>query len=139
MIKITLDTNVYLSALFWKSAPHEIFLKILKGEVANCVSSEILEEVETTLLSKFHAPKERVSSFIESIVFSGEVVRPNITVNTVTDDPTDNKIIECAIEGNADFIVTGDQHLLKLYRWEGINIVTPRIFLDKMLESQTTS
>jgi len=60
------------------------------------------------------------------------LVEPKEKFNTIKDDPSDNKIIECAKEGKSDFIITNDNHLLKLKEFEGIRIVTPKEFLKQL-------
>ncbi len=77
MIKVTLDTNVYISALFWKGAPHVIFENMLNGEIMNSVSPNILQEIEQTLLGKFEAPHDKIADFLESIVYGSNVVYPS--------------------------------------------------------------
>ena len=59
-----------------------------------------------------------------------EIIRPDLVLNVVEDDPDDDRVLECAVKGDADYIVTGDRHLLKLGVYEGISIVTVRQFLD---------
>ena len=59
-----------------------------------------------------------------------EIVKPDISLHVITEDPDDNRVLECAAKGNADYIVTGDRHLLKLGSYEAIPIVTVRQFLD---------
>ena len=63
---------------------------------------------------------------------AAELVRPGITLDIVTDDPDDNRILECAAEGRADYIVSGDRHLLRLKCYEGIPIVNVREFLTTL-------
>lgn len=59
----------------------------------------------------------------------GEIVVPNLTLNVITQDPPDNRILECAVAGNADLIVSGNRHFLDLRTYEGIGMVRPRDFL----------
>jgi len=61
-----------------------------------------------------------------------EIVRPAISLHVIEDDPDDDRVLECAIQGRADFIVTGDRHLLKLNTYKGIPILTVRQFLEQM-------
>jgi putative PIN family toxin of toxin-antitoxin system len=60
----------------------------------------------------------------------GEQVRPSITINAVPADPDDNRILECAVEAQAQVIVSGDHHLLTLQKYKSIQILTPRQFLE---------
>ena len=64
----------------------------------------------------------------------GELVVPQITVHAVRDDPDDDRILECALASDADFVVSGDRHLLALRRYKSISIVSPREFAGLRLE-----
>ncbi len=129
MIRVVLDTNVFISALFWKGAPYQIFRKILEGAILNFVSPQILKELKERLLYKFKLPPEKVKEYLEAIVFNSKITYPKKKLNVVKKDPSDNKIIECALEAKASFIISGDKHLLEIKRYKGIKIVTPREFL----------
>ncbi|MCD6284271.1 putative toxin-antitoxin system toxin component, PIN family [bacterium] len=129
MIRVVLDTNVFISALFWKGAPYQIFRKILEGAVLNFVSPQILKELKERLLYKFKLPPEKVKEYLETIVFNSKITYPKKKLNIVKKDPSDSKIIECALEAKASFIISGDKHLLEIKRYKGIKIVTPREFL----------
>ena len=132
MIKVVLDTNVFISALFWKGAPYQIFKRILEGAILNFVSPQILEELKERLLDKFKLPPEKVKEFLEIIVFSSQIVYPKKKLNIVKKDPEDNKILECALEAKASFIISGDKHLLEIKEYKGIKIVTPREFISRI-------
>lgn len=130
MIKAVLDTNVFISALFWKGAPYQIFKKILMGRILNFTSPQILEELKERLLYKFRLPPEKMKEFLEIIIFNSKIVYPKKKLKIVKKDPSDNKIIECALEAKASFIISGDKHLLKVKEYKGIKIISPKKFLD---------
>ncbi len=71
---------------------------------------------------------------VERITAIAAFVEPKEKLHVVIDDPTDDKFIECAKEGNADYIVSNDQHLLKIKEFEGIKIITPEEFLKKQIQ-----
>jgi len=129
MIRVVLDTNVFISALFWKGAPYQIFQKILKGAILNFVSPQILKELKERLLYKFKLPPEKVKEYLGIIVFNSKIIYPKKELNIVEKDPSDNKIIGCALEAKASFIISGDKHLLEIKRYKGIKIVAPKEFL----------
>jgi len=129
MIKIVLDTNVFISALFWRGTPYQIFKRILEGAFLNFTSPQILEELKRRLLDKFKLPPEKVKEFLEIIVFNSQIVSPKKKLNIVKKDPSDNKIIECALEAKASFIISEDEHLLEIKESQGIKIISPKEFL----------
>ena len=132
MIKVVLDTNVFISALFWKGALYQIFKRILEGAVLNFVSLQILAEIKERLLDKFKLPPEKVKEFLEIIVFNSQLVYPKKKLNIVKKDPKDNKILECALEAKASFVISGDGHLLEIKKYKGIKIISPKEFLSKI-------
>jgi len=129
MIKVVLDTNVFISALFWKGAPYQIFKRILEGAILNFISPKILEELKSRLLEKFKLPPEKVKEFLEIIVFNSQIVYPKKKLSVVKKDPEDNKILECALEAKASFVISGDKHLLEIKEYKGIKIISPKEFL----------
>lgn len=128
MIEAVIDTNVFISGLFWEGKPKAIVKLALSRKIVGVTSPAILEELEEKLLKKFNYPKEQVNQFIQAIVKEFSVVEPKIKV-FVVQDQKDNKIIEAAIESNAHYIVTGDTDLLKLKEYEKTKIVTPSEFM----------
>lgn len=130
MIKAVIDTNVFLSAIFWGGKPKEVIRLIISKRIIGVTSPAILEEIENKLIQKFNYPTAQTNAYLELIIENFQVVNPNLKVDAV-EDPKDNKIIEAAIEAGADCIITGDKHLLKINGYEGIEIVTPNEFLRK--------
>ena len=70
------------------------------------------------------------SKIIDKVVNNSIIVKPTEKLNIVKDDPDDNKIIECAVEGSADYIISQDNHLLNLKEYKGIKIIKPEEFLS---------
>ena len=130
MTKVVLDINIFILALFWKGVPNQLLKRTLKGEISNFTSSQILEELKEKLSDKFKLPFEKVKEFLEIIIFTSQIIYPKKKLNVVKKDPSDNKIIECAIEAKASFIISGDKHLLELKRYSGIKIVSSKEFLS---------
>ena len=99
------------------------------GLVELYVSKQVQSEVERVLAVKFRWPTQRVlnaANYLWSLTHS---IEPQTILNDCV-DPDDNRVLECAVESHADWIVTGDQHLLALHPYREITIVTPRQFLD---------
>ncbi|MBI4159895.1 putative toxin-antitoxin system toxin component, PIN family [Candidatus Wolfebacteria bacterium] len=130
MIRAVLDTNVFISSLFWRGVPYQIVQKGLGGSFLIVTSLEILEEIGETLRRKFRFPAEDTRAFLGIITVNSHLAEPQDKVEVVRADPPDNKIIECAVAGRAHFIVSGDRHLLDLRKHGGAKIVTAREFLS---------
>lgn len=126
-MRIVLDTNVYISAAITSGLSQDILeLAGTTNLITLLTSEEILEELKEKLLSKFDRSENIVSLFIERIRKIAEVVEVSETVEIIKRDPNDNKILECALSGKANLIVTSDQDLIKLKTFRGIGIVHPR-------------
>ncbi len=139
-VTVILDTNVWLSGIFWQGNAGGIIKLGEGGRIRIFVSREILQEIAKTLemgREKFQRFVEDYNSAIEGLVEYvlkiTEVIKPTVKLNIVTEDPSDNKILECAVAAKADYIISGDRHLLNLKSFEGIGIITPKIFLDKVI------
>ncbi len=129
MIRAVLDTNVIISSVFWEGNPHKVIRRGLLGEYQLLTSAEILDEVVDKLRNKFHFPEENIQELIDILITNGHVVEPGSKFDVVR-DKKDNKIVECAFDGKANYIVTGDPDLLELKEFRGIRIVTAREFLE---------
>ena len=125
-LRIVFDTNVYISAaLFGRRA--EIVMKLASAGQVHLITSEvILAELSRKLLGKLAWSDDQTQLFAEMIRDLAEIVDPDITLDVVPDDEDDNRIVECAVVGQADLIVTFDKDLLRLKAYETIGIITPR-------------
>ena len=95
------------------------------------VSRDILNELEDVLYGKkFRYPPEIARSIVRELEAICEIVTPTRNIAVVKADPYDNMILECAVEGKVDYVVSGDNHLLKLERFEDIPILSPAQFLE---------
>jgi putative PIN family toxin of toxin-antitoxin system len=130
MNRVVLDTNVYISALMFGGLPGSLLALAFVQAFTLIISSPLLEELDEKLRGKFGVSVEDaafVPSRLESVA---QVVEPRGTLRVIPEDPDDNRVLECAVEGKADYIVSGDQHLLNLGKYQGISIVTVRKFMD---------
>jgi uncharacterized protein len=132
MARIVLDTNTLISALGWKEGTaRRAFEQCLHDENTLLGSPALLSELEDVL----RRPKFSFLTDEEKLEFLGllhgvsEIVEPKRTIHAIKDDPMDNKVLECAVEGKADLIISGDSHLLKLGQFEGIKIMNASAFL----------
>jgi putative PIN family toxin of toxin-antitoxin system len=132
MLKVVLDTNVLISAILFGGKPRRVLEKAIRGEMRLCLSEPILEELSGVLRrSKFDYSLERVQTILTELTSIADFVNPSQTIRLVLEDPDDNRILECAVEGKASYIITGDFHLLKLSRYRDIEIVNAFTFLEK--------
>jgi uncharacterized protein len=135
MIKVVLDTNVIVSALNFAGKPAEVFDLAIAGEVANIISDHIITEVKNILMRKFSwEPAEAEDAGTLLRLFS-KGVNPKRRLKIISHEP-DNRILECAVAGKADFIISGDRHLTDLEDFQGIKIVTPARFLNLIEEGR---
>ncbi len=128
MVRAVLDTNIIISSIFWKGNPFEVTRRGIVGEFQLVTSREILGEVGNKLRNKFDFPQENTLKLIDLLAAHSQIVEPSIKCDVVR-DKSDNKIIECALEGKANFIITGDLDLLEIKQFRGIKIVTAKEFL----------
>lgn len=132
MHKVVLDTNVLISAIAFKGKPREVFNKVLKGQMQLAISEDILNEMEGVLSGKkFRYPKGIIRSILNALEDLAEFVIPQKEVKRIKKDPNDNRILECAVEAEADFIISGDNHLLELKQYKNIRIITPSDYLKE--------
>ena len=141
MIKVVFDSNILVSATFWTGDSFTVLNQADKGVIKNFLSKEIEEEYRRVITSEEIIEKQErlrlnMQEIVERVIITSMIVIPKRKITAVKDDPDDDKIIECAVEGKVDYIITQDNHLLKLKDFEGIRIVTPKEFLD-ILKKQT--
>lgn len=136
MIRITVDTNILISATFWHGSSEKIIDQAENKDVTLVLSEQILEEYSKVLEYKEIKDKIKdkdleIKKTMLKIRAISEIIDINSKINLVKEDPDDNKIIECAIDGNVNYLITNDAHLLKLKEYKGIKIITPEEFLNK--------
>lgn len=129
--KVVLDTNVLVSALGWKGNTGKILDWIIEGKLVLVTSPSIIDEFKEVIFEqkfKFIPAQEKIN-FISLLTEISLIVESKNKLNLITDDPSDNKILEAAIAGNADFIISGDKHLIGLKKLSSIKILSPSSFL----------
>ena len=124
------DTNVYISALNFGGTPEEVLALGRAGAVQLFISPSILKEIEGVLIRKFHWSARATREAIAAIQEFAQLVRPKETIRLITEDESDNRILECALEATADCVITGDQHLRRLRAFRGIPITSPGEFME---------
>ncbi|MCW4044792.1 MAG: putative toxin-antitoxin system toxin component, PIN family [Candidatus Bathyarchaeota archaeon] len=125
MPRAVLDTNVIVSALISEGKPRTLFRKGINGQFAMLTSEPLLKELARVLgRPKFRTSPSEIRRVTQALLNSTELVEIKSRLRVVTEDPKDDVVIETAMDGHADFIVTGDRHLLKLESFREIKIVT---------------
>lgn len=133
MLRVVLDTNVLISAILFGGKPRQVLEKAISREIQLCISESILEELQGVLLRpKFDYTPEAVQIILTEIISISDFVNPLKTLRVVSEDAEDNRILECAVEAEANFLITGDIHLLRLRRYRGVKILSPGAFLEEL-------
>jgi putative PIN family toxin of toxin-antitoxin system len=131
-VKAVFDTNIFISALVIPGSRAATVLEsVIEGRVRLHISKAIIHEVLDVLARKFGRDAEELSRAAVFLSELGEMVSPRTTVRVLKDDP-DNRILECAMAGRADVIVTGDQPMLSLGEHEGVSVISLRAFLQSL-------
>ena len=134
-MKAVLDTNVWLSGIFWNGEASKIIEKAENENFQIFISEDILSEIINILSkeSKFKNYilnlKLSIEDLLRTILSISTLVEPKIKLDVVKSDPKDNIILETALEGKTEYIVTYDNHLLNMIEFRNIKIITPGEFL----------
>lgn len=129
--KVVIDTNIFISAFGWGGKPLKIIGLLEKGVIRNCISSEILAELSRSVsYPKLEFPQEIQTNILEFVLAYSDIYAYKKYLK-VTNDPGDNKFIECALSANAKFVITGDKSLLSVKKYKDIEIITPEDFIKE--------
>jgi putative PIN family toxin of toxin-antitoxin system len=142
MMRAVLDANVFVSAVLSPNGIPAALLTAWRAEQFDLlISAAILNEISRVLrypsIAKRHQwTAAKLQVFLEDLVSLAMMTPGKLTLNVITEDPADNRYLECAVEGDVDSIVSGDRHLLDLREYQGIPILTPRVFHDILRAQQ---
>ncbi|MEM0161948.1 MAG: putative toxin-antitoxin system toxin component, PIN family [Thermoproteota archaeon] len=138
MRKAVFDTNVLVSAVIQVGKPRLLVDYVLDGKIDLILSKEIVEEFQRVIArEKFKLDKSKQNELTSFILNLGRIVRVRSKLKVVKEDPDDDIVINTAINGKADYIVSGDKHLLALKEFRGIEIIGVDEML-KLLRKQPT-
>jgi putative PIN family toxin of toxin-antitoxin system len=135
MIRTVLDANVFVSALLSpRGFPSRILAAWRAERFHLVISPAILEEIGRVfqypkIALRHRWPEAKIRLFLEDLAHLAILTPGEHRLNVIAEDPSDNRYLECAVEGDAGYIVSGDQHLLRLATYQRIKILTPREFL----------
>ncbi len=125
MFRVVLDTNVLVSAIISDGKSRELLKKGIAKQYSLVLSDLIIKElIDVMRRPKFDISEDELQRTILALIRTAEVVNVKTKIKAVKEDPKDDMIIETAIDGCADVIVTGDNHLLALTTFKGIKIIT---------------
>ena len=128
-MKVVLDTNVFVSGIFWTGSSNKVILSWKEGKFILVTSLEIVSEIIKVLKDfKIKLSDDMVREWADLIIRNSIIVQNKEKINIVKDDPKDNMFIESAVAGNVDYLVSQDKHLLKLKEFRKIKIITPEEF-----------
>ncbi|MFB6202784.1 MAG: putative toxin-antitoxin system toxin component, PIN family [Halorhabdus sp.] len=126
-----LDTNVLISAVIATGIPHEVVVAGYDGEYRIVASQATIQEFRETLQKypeRFGLDDDEIQTEVETLQYYAEIVAPDEELKIVDADPDDDKFLEVGVTADADYVVSGDQHLLDIDSFRDIDIVTPREF-----------
>lgn len=129
-MRVVLDTNVLISAvLFPGGTPDAVYRLALEGRVELLTSRPLLAELGRVLVGKFGWEDRLAEEAVAQVARIAVVVEPSETVSEIRADPAGDRVLEAAAEGQAEVIVSGDRHLLRLRAWREIPVLNPAAFL----------
>jgi putative PIN family toxin of toxin-antitoxin system len=132
-LKVVLDTNILISAFVFPGGPPEmVYRAALEGRVTLITSPILLAEFGRVLSEKFGWDPPRVREAVGQVARLGTVIRPVEQVEVIGEDPADDRVLEAAGTADAEVIVSGDRHLLRLKRWRGVRIEKVTVFLKRL-------
>ncbi len=125
---VVLDTNILVSAIVFDGKPARILTLVLEKHIVGVTSKILLSELLEILIKKFDFSKSRIKQVERKLVKAFKIVYPKEQIFLVR-DVDDNRVLEAAVEGNCEYIITGDNDLLELKKFQNISILKPDDFL----------
>ncbi|MBE0448366.1 MAG: putative toxin-antitoxin system toxin component, PIN family [Actinobacteria bacterium] len=134
MLKVVFDSNIYISALLFDGPPRQILELAMRHQVILIASDDIIDETAKKLREKFSWPEHKIQQFVRQTSKLAELYNPKVKLSVIEDE-ADNRVLECAVEGKAHIIISGDNHLLRLKSYENIPIQKPK-YLTYLMEQK---
>jgi uncharacterized protein len=133
-LKVVMDTNVFISGVFFSGPPYQILKAWQLGQLELMVSQEILDEYQRVgeILAEEHRSVD-LKPILNFVIEHAKVYQPAKLKEPVCEDPDDDKFIACALASGSGVIISGDKHLLKVSGYQGIEVLKPRQFVDRYL------
>ena len=135
-MKVVVDTNVLISALIGHGKPRSLIIQLLEAHELATSREMMTEFIEVLTRTKFKEIRIRqVNNFLSILVSKAEVVRIEEPLNVIREDPDDNLVLSTGCTGKAEYVVSGDKHLLKLKQFRGIRIVSIKEMLELLAKT----
>jgi len=133
-LKVVMDTNVFVSGVFFSGPPYQILTAWQSGDFELVVSDEILYEYKRVgeILAE-ERPKIDLEPILNFVIEHARVYKPTKLKEPICEDPDDDKFIACALASGSKVIISGDKHLLKVSGFQGIDVLKPREFVNRFL------
>jgi uncharacterized protein len=135
LIRVTLDTNILVSAFFFEGSEPAVLRSALARRIRLISSIELMDELISVLDRKFHVDWEALTAYVFGLSRTAEIVKPRRLTDYTVRDRNDVKVVECGVSGRCSYIVTGDGDLLSLVAYGGIRILNATGLL-KALQTQ---
>lgn len=133
-MKIILDTNVFISGIFFRGPPFDILQAWKDRRIQVVLTKQILDEYQRAAQSlRNNFPSVDILPIINLMAIHGRLINADDVTLSVCEDPDDDKFIECAVASGTGIIVSGDKHLLNATGYQGITVLKPREFVDTFL------
>ena len=130
-MKIVLDTNIFVSSFFWGGYPQKVFDRVIYGFDELYITNELIQEISSVMSSnKFNANIIEINDYIKIIEKYSKKIVSKKNSESVSRDKDYDKVLQCGVDGNVDFIITGDKDLLVLREYKSIKIIKPKDFLE---------
>ena len=131
MTKVVLDTNILISAIVFGGKPRQVLEAAIKGHIQLVLTEEITGEMRGVLEGKkFQYPKEITDLIIRELEAMAEIVKPKESITLIEKNPEDNRVLECAQEAHADYVVSRDLLLIEIKEFQSTKILTLREFSE---------
>ena len=125
-MRVVFDTNILIANALKDGFTREIFKLAITGTLDLLTSEPIISELDEKLRTKFSWEEPRINQYIDAVREIAQIIKAREKIDVIRNDPDDNKILECAVAGRADLIVSADSDLLKLKTFQGIGIIHPK-------------
>jgi putative PIN family toxin of toxin-antitoxin system len=130
-VTVVADTNVIVSALFWEGNESKIVHLVEEGKIKLLASVALLDELKKVLMyERFGLNEKEIDDNVKYILTISEIISPKRRLRVISEDPADDRVLECALAGKVAYIVSGDKHLLQLKKFGSAKIVRAKELLS---------